>query len=182
MGIEEGQQSFATFVGSPHPNPAGGLVTIPVSLSATGSFEMVIYDTAGRIIDTVHSGELEAGEHSLTWNSEEVPQGMYMLRSKDSFGNVTRRSLVIGGIAGHEQAFDIGIDGEQVFGQVTAVHLGHDHVGHEQVDGAACSWARRMASPGVSAAITTYPSFRASRGQAQDGRLVLHQQDGLASA
>ena len=95
VGIEEGQQAYETFVGSPHPNPAGGLVTIPVSLSATGSFQMVIYDTAGRIIDTVHSGELEAGEHSLVWNSEEVPQGMYMLRSKDSFGNVTRRSLVV---------------------------------------------------------------------------------------
>ena len=27
-----------------------------------------------------------------------------------------------------------GAEGQQVFGQVSAVHLGHDHVGHEQVD------------------------------------------------
>jgi hypothetical protein len=40
----------------------------------------------------------------------------------------------VGRVAGHEQALEIRIKRQQVFGQVPAVHLGHDHVGHEQVD------------------------------------------------
>ncbi len=40
----------------------------------------------------------------------------------------------VGGIAGHEQPLEIRIVGEQIAGQLPAIHLGHDHVGHQQVD------------------------------------------------
>ena len=40
----------------------------------------------------------------------------------------------IGRIARHEQAFEVRIQGQEIFGQVPAVHLGHDHIGHEQMD------------------------------------------------
>jgi len=84
-----------TLVGLPHPNPASGLVTFPVSLSSGGSFEMTIYDTAGRAIATVHSGELEAGTHSLIWNTHDVPHGIYMVRSTDPTGSVTVNRIVV---------------------------------------------------------------------------------------
>jgi len=40
----------------------------------------------------------------------------------------------VGGIAGHEQTPDVRVDKQQVFGQITAIHFGHDHVGQQQVD------------------------------------------------
>ena len=42
--------------------------------------------------------------------------------------------MTSGGVAGHEQTLEVGIDGQQVLGKVPTVHLGHDHVGHEQVN------------------------------------------------
>jgi hypothetical protein len=95
VGIGEGPQAYATFVGSPHPNPAHGLLAIPVSLASGGSVEMTVYDTAGRAVATIHSGELEAGLHSVTWDTGEVPQGVYMIHTTDPSGSVTTRRVVV---------------------------------------------------------------------------------------
>ncbi|MCD4701699.1 MAG: T9SS type A sorting domain-containing protein, partial [Candidatus Aegiribacteria sp.] len=89
------EMTIITTIGLPHPNPANGHVTFPVSLSSEGSFEMTIYDTAGRAVATVHSGELEAGTHSLVWDICDVPQGIYMVRSIDPAGSVTTNRIVV---------------------------------------------------------------------------------------
>lgn len=96
VGIGENQEGVVmTTVGLPHPNPASGLVTFPVSLSSGGLFEMTVYDTAGRAVATVHSGELAAGAHSLVWDISVVPQGIYMVRSIDPGGSVTTNRIVV---------------------------------------------------------------------------------------
>ena len=95
VGIEDGPQSYVTMVGTPRPNPVNGILTVPVSLASSGNFEMMVYDTAGRAVATVHSGELDAGMHALTWNASEVPQGVYMIRSVDPSGSVSTSRIVV---------------------------------------------------------------------------------------
>ncbi|RKZ08741.1 hypothetical protein DRQ25_08330 [Candidatus Fermentibacteria bacterium] len=96
MGIGDNPEGTLTsLVGLPHPNPASGNVTFPVTLSGGGQFEMTIYDTAGRAVDIIHSGELEAGSHFLIWNTQEVPQGIYLIRSVDPTGSITTNRLVV---------------------------------------------------------------------------------------
>lgn len=96
VGIGDSPEGIViTQVGLPHPNPASGHVTFPVTLLSSGHFEITVYDTAGRAIATVHSGELAAGAHSLTWDTHEVPQGLYMVRSIDPAGSVTTNRVVV---------------------------------------------------------------------------------------
>ncbi|MCD4774518.1 MAG: T9SS type A sorting domain-containing protein [Candidatus Aegiribacteria sp.] len=96
VGIGDSPEGFVTtHVGLPHPNPTSGHVIFPVTLSSGGNFEITVYDTAGRAIETVHSGELAAGEHSLIWDTHTVPQGLYMIRSIDPTGSVTTNRLVV---------------------------------------------------------------------------------------
>jgi len=95
MGIGDDPEGVVTIVGSPHPNPASGQVTFPVSLSGEGLFEMTIYDTVGRTVAMVHSGELEAGAHSFVWDISDVPQGIYMIRSIDPAGSITTNRVVV---------------------------------------------------------------------------------------
>ena len=40
----------------------------------------------------------------------------------------------VGRIARHEQTLHVRIEGEYLLGQLPAVHLGHHHVGNEQVN------------------------------------------------
>ncbi|MBN2607488.1 MAG: T9SS type A sorting domain-containing protein, partial [Candidatus Fermentibacteraceae bacterium] len=95
VGIEGDPQTFFTYVGSPHPNPAAGLLTVPVSLASGGYFEITVYDTAGRAVARLYSGELEAGLHSITWDTGHVPQGVYMIHAADPAGSVTTRRIVV---------------------------------------------------------------------------------------
>ena len=88
----------------------------------------------------------------------------------------------VGRIAGHEQALEVRIEGQQVFGQIPAVHLGHDHVGHQKIDfacvlpGQANGFARGACRPyGIALA------FEHRCGHFQDGRLVFHQQNGFVA-
>ena len=96
LGIGDNPEGTLTsLVGLPHPNPASGNVIFPVTLSTGGQFEMTIYDTAGRAVEIIHSGELEAGSHFLIWNTQEMPQGIYMVRSIDPTGSITTNRLVV---------------------------------------------------------------------------------------
>jgi len=95
VGIGDDPEGVITLVGLPHPNPASSQAIFPVSLSSGGSFEMTVYDTAGRVVATVHSGELEAGAHALVWDIHDVPQGIYMVRSIDPGGSVTTNRIVV---------------------------------------------------------------------------------------
>ena len=95
LGINDNPAGVITSVGTPHPNPVSGLVTFPVTLSSSGNFEITVYDTAGRAIETVHSGELDAGAHSLIWDTHAVPQGLYLILSIDPAGSVTVNRVIV---------------------------------------------------------------------------------------
>jgi len=95
MGTGEGPGAMVTSVGTPWPNPVSGLLSIPVSLSATGDFSMSVYDTAGRMVATIHSGPLAAGQHTITWDSSVVPQGVYMIRSADPAGGIHTGRVIV---------------------------------------------------------------------------------------
>lgn len=96
VGIGDSPDGLQTTVmGTPYPNPASSQVIFPVNLSSTGNLGITVYDTAGRVVATVHSGELESGAHLLVWDSSDVPHGIYMIRSIDPTGSVTTNRLVV---------------------------------------------------------------------------------------
>ena len=71
--------SVPTVLGWPRPNPCtSGEVTIDVTV-AGGETEVFIYDMMGRRIATVVHGSLSPGTHSLTWNTETRPTGIYLI-------------------------------------------------------------------------------------------------------
>ncbi len=96
VGIEGGSGGLlTTLMGLPHPNPASGHVIFPVTLSNGGMFEITVYDTAGRAVAIVHSGDLESGSHSLTWDTSEVPEGIYMVQFIDPTGSISTGRVVV---------------------------------------------------------------------------------------
>lgn len=82
-------------VGSPYPNPAASAVSFPMVLAGAGEVSISVYDIMGRTVDTIESGELASGSHSLVWNVSEVPQGIYMARIAGPGGRVENRRIVV---------------------------------------------------------------------------------------
>lgn len=81
-GVEE--------LGSPIPPPVSGLAiagnpvgsgtAVTFGLSAPSAVELSVFDLAGRRIQTLVSGELERGDHSVAWDADALASGVYVIR------------------------------------------------------------------------------------------------------
>lgn len=57
-----------------------------------------------------------------------------LLEKVHSLAKDTMRLDDVGDVPGNKQAIDVRGDGKQVFCKVAAVHLRHDHIGHQQIN------------------------------------------------
>lgn len=66
------------------PNPFRERATMSFRLPYRQQVDLAIYDMAGRLCRTVHSGALDAGRHSMVWDGRDdagraVPSGAYFV-------------------------------------------------------------------------------------------------------
>lgn len=82
-GIEEFNNSIPSIPGTgilSSPNPFTTYSTVSFTLYAECHVTLNLYDLAGRKVQTLHTGNLPGGEHSLILNGTDLPPGMYYLR------------------------------------------------------------------------------------------------------
>ncbi|MCP4584094.1 MAG: T9SS type A sorting domain-containing protein [candidate division Zixibacteria bacterium] len=80
---------------SAYPNPFNARTTINFSLAKQSPMELSIYDIAGRLVETLHRGELRAGPHCLTWNAANLPSGVYFARlSAEDNSSIKKLALI----------------------------------------------------------------------------------------
>lgn len=79
---------------APYPCPASDGVTVGFNLTVSGAVDVAVYDLAGRRVATLVSDDLAAGRHELTWDVQDIPAGVYLLRLTTGEGALTRRLVV----------------------------------------------------------------------------------------
>ncbi len=75
-----------------YPNPSTNSADIAFALEAAEEIKIMIYDNSGRLIETLHSGLLEAGEHTFSWNCSNVSSGKYICNIR---GNSVFKSMQV---------------------------------------------------------------------------------------
>jgi len=85
-------------LGRPRPNPARGRTSIELGLPSRDHVDARVFDLAGRRVQTLESGWLDAGRHELTWDGTDargrlVPAGVYFLEVRAG-DRVFHRKLV----------------------------------------------------------------------------------------
>ncbi len=78
----------------PYPNPCSDSLTIHYSLTNNGTISLNIYDVAGRLVETLVSGEQTAGRHSVNWDSSVAATGIYLLRLEAEGNAITKRAVI----------------------------------------------------------------------------------------
>jgi hypothetical protein len=64
----------------PYPNPFNPSTTVGFDVPQAEYVRLTIYDALGRLVESLVSGHQSAGRHTVTWNAEEVPSGVYFVR------------------------------------------------------------------------------------------------------
>jgi len=79
---------------SAYPNPATGTSFIDVTLVQGMNADLSVYDIAGRLVATLHHGELKAGEHRFQFNLAGLDAGVYTYKLTTDKGVISRRLVV----------------------------------------------------------------------------------------
>jgi GH35 family endo-1,4-beta-xylanase len=63
-----------------YPNPFNPATSISFQLTASSVVRLTVYDALGRFVATLVEGEQPAGSHTITWNAQNFPSGIYVYR------------------------------------------------------------------------------------------------------
>jgi hypothetical protein len=93
-GVENAEDVPRTFtLKQNYPNPFNPSTTISFSLPQREHVTLKIFDVLGRGVATLVDGEMEAGEHSVNFNAEWIPNGVYFAQMKA--GNKVQRIKMV---------------------------------------------------------------------------------------
>ncbi len=62
-----------------YPNPFNPRITISYQLTASSHVKMSIYNTRGLLVAQLRNGPVESGNYDLTWNTSNMPSGVYII-------------------------------------------------------------------------------------------------------
>lgn len=79
----------------PYPNPFNSSTVIRYDVPHHSRVKITIYDLAGREVETLLTGEINPGRHSILWNSRSNPAGIYFVRFESIEKTTTTKSLLI---------------------------------------------------------------------------------------
>ncbi len=83
-----------------YPNPFNPATSITFAIPRSGHVRVEIFDILGRLVATVHDGDLAAGEHTVVWDGtnntgEAVASGIYLYRVRFGDSDRTRKMILV---------------------------------------------------------------------------------------
>jgi len=79
----------------PFPNPFNSMVRLRFELPRTVKIALKVYDVLGREVETLASGELEAGVHTVSWDAKAQASGMYFVVLSHQGERVTHKIVLL---------------------------------------------------------------------------------------
>jgi len=78
-----------------YPNPFNPSTNINFSLEADGQTTLKVYNVIGKEVATLVDGYTKAGNHSVTFNAEDLPSGVYLYKLVSPSGTKTGKMTLL---------------------------------------------------------------------------------------
>jgi len=78
-----------------YPNPFNPSTSVSVYVPADGVVSLSVYNVMGQQVATLHSGNMSAGSHTVTWNASNMTSGMYFVRAESSAGVAVQKVMLL---------------------------------------------------------------------------------------
>ena len=78
-------------ISSIYPNPFNPITSIEYSLPENAYIELFVYNIHGKHIQTLVQGFQTAGYHSINWNAQNYPSGIYLIRLENGTYSKTQK-------------------------------------------------------------------------------------------
>ena len=88
-GINDIRSSIAQL--SITPNPTYGQTSIALITTHSDNINVELYDITGRKLDTIYSGQMDAGKKSITINTDLLSSGIYLVKASDGKTSIQNR-------------------------------------------------------------------------------------------
>lgn len=92
MGVAEQASTISSLEN--YPNPFSENTTIKYAINTEANVSISIIDLLGNIIAEIENENRSSGEYSITWNSQGVSEGMYLLQLKVNNDIKTKKIIV----------------------------------------------------------------------------------------
>jgi len=83
------------FLSEAYPNPFNSIARLTYGLPETVYISIRVYDTKGRLIETLIDGEDRAGYHTVIWDGRFVASGIYFIRMESSEFKAVRKVTLL---------------------------------------------------------------------------------------
>ncbi|MBC8423542.1 T9SS type A sorting domain-containing protein [bacterium] len=78
-----------------YPNPFNPNTTIPFTVREAQHVALKVYDSMGRLVETLVDGELGAGDHIIPFQAEGLASGQYLYELRTARGTETRSMTLV---------------------------------------------------------------------------------------
>ena len=78
-----------------YPNPFNPSTAMDLSLNESGHVSIHVYNVLGQMVSTLANGYMDAGYHTFTWNANNVPSGMYLVRVEAGSNVETQKIMLL---------------------------------------------------------------------------------------
>ncbi len=78
-----------------YPNPFNPTTNFKFSIPQAEFVNLTIYDAMGRVVETLHNGELTPGTYEANWNASNYPSGVYFYKLSSADFNQTKKMILL---------------------------------------------------------------------------------------
>ncbi len=78
-----------------YPNPFNPITAITFALPARSNVRLEVFNLLGQKVETLADGDFPAGIHTVSWNANNAPSGIYFYRLSTDKTTITRKMLLM---------------------------------------------------------------------------------------